>query len=130
MKTYWEVYTDGGSRGNPGPAGAGMVIDKCQDDKCVIMAEKHKFLGSTTNNQAEYNALLLALRELVLLKPKEDINFYLDSRLVVEQINGNYKMKNPGLMPLFKDVQALLKQIVKMLFLHIFQGKETNGQTN
>ncbi len=120
MKLYWEVYTDGGSRGNPGPAGVGVVIDKCQDGVCKNVVEKHKFLGSATNNQAEYQALLLALHELVVLKPEEDMNFYLDSRLVVEQVKGNYKMKNEVLKPLFENVQLLLKEFnQKVIFTYI-----------
>lgn len=104
------VYTDGGSRGNPGPAGCGVVIQKCDDNICTLLGEHHRFVGDTTNNQAEYQALLLALDELSKLNPTQKVLFHLDSRLVVEQINGRYKMKNAGLKPLFDTVkQNLLK---------------------
>ncbi len=120
MKTYYEVYTDGGSRGNPGPAGAGVSISLCKDGECTSLIERYKFLGNITNNQAEYQALLLALDELTKLNIKDEVNFYLDSKLVVEQINGNYKMKNPGLMPLFDKAKLLLAGLgVKYIFTYV-----------
>lgn len=120
MKTYYEVYTDGGSRGNPGPAGAGVAIGLCNDGGCTNLIEKHKFLGTMTNNQAEYSALILALEELSALNIKDEVNFYLDSKLVVEQVNGNYKMKNPGLIPLFAQVKVKLNNLgVKSIFTYV-----------
>ena len=102
------VYSDGGSRGNPGPAGCGVVIQKCIDGKCATIGEYHRYIGETTNNQAEYQALLLALDELSKLNPTQKVLFHLDSRLVVEQIKGTYKMKNAGLKPLFDRVKQQL----------------------
>jgi ribonuclease HI len=120
VKTYYEVYTDGGSRGNPGSSGAGVVIDLCHDGKCTNLIEKHQFLGEMTNNQAEYRALILAIDELAKLHIQDEINFYLDSKLVVEQINGNYKMKNAGLMPLFNEAKTKLNSFpVKIIFTYV-----------
>jgi probable phosphoglycerate mutase len=120
VEKYFEVFTDGGSRGNPGPAGAGVVIRECMDQECKNIIEKYKFLGEVTNNQAEYRALLMALEELTKLNIVDEINFYLDSKLVVEQVNGNYKMKNPGLMPLFQEVKERLSNLkVKTIFTYI-----------
>lgn len=111
MTNEIHVYTDGGSRGNPGPAACGIVIKKCSGSNCQTWAEKQVYLGEATNNQAEYQALLLALNELLILKPQEKVIFFLDSQLVVEQLNGRYKMKNVGLKPLFQSVQALLQKL-------------------
>lgn len=105
------IFTDGGSRGNPGPAGCGVVIQKCIDSMCSTVGEHHRYIGETTNNQAEYQALVLALEELSKLNPSQKVLFHLDSRLVVEQINGRYKMKNAGLKPLFDTVKQNLLQL-------------------
>ena len=108
MSNIISVYTDGGSRGNPGPAGCGVVIQKCTDGKCSLIREQHRFIGTTTNNQAEYQAVAVALDELCTLDPPQKVLFHLDSRLVVEQINGTYKIKNAALKPLFDHIQQKL----------------------
>jgi ribonuclease HI len=87
------VFTDGGSRGNPGPAAAAYIVKKDN----VVVGKGAKFLGVATNNIAEYSALILALTWLTENKSKINnlqINFFLDSLLVVNQINGIYKVKN------------------------------------
>ncbi|MCA9388643.1 ribonuclease HI family protein [Candidatus Berkelbacteria bacterium] len=103
------VYSDGGARGNPGIAGAGFVI---ADKQGGTIYEGAKPLGVTTNNQAEYWALIFALEWLEdNAKKHPELTFKLDSKLIVEQLKGNYKVKNAGLKPMFVRVQELLTKI-------------------
>lgn len=98
------IYTDGGARNNPGPAGAGVVI--LDGDKKI---ELKKFLGPQTNNWAEYEAVALALQEA---KKRglagRDIEIRLDSQLVAEQLSNNYQVKEPTLWPQYMKVHNLL----------------------
>ena len=113
------IYTDGGARGNPGPSGLGVVIYN-QDKQ--ILGKYSKFLNRATNNQAEYQALILGLEKAKSLKAAE-VDCYLDSKLIVEQINGKYKVKNPGLGPLFIRVWNLSQSFKKVNFYHIPREK-------
>jgi len=98
------LFTDGGARGNPGPAGIGAVI--MNQDKKVIKTIK-KYIGEATNNQAEYEAIKAGLTEALKMNPHE-IECFLDSELVVQQLNGKYKVKDKDLQQLFSDVQDLI----------------------
>lgn len=112
------VNCDGGSRGNPGPAGIGVLIKRTSGEDIKIS----KCIGSATNNQAEYQAVIAALEYLNDNFANEDIEaeFFLDSQLVVEQLNGNYKIKNEGLKPLYLIIQELKNKIGgKLSFTHI-----------
>ncbi|MCH7758927.1 ribonuclease HI family protein [Patescibacteria group bacterium] len=113
------IYTDGGARGNPGPSGLGVVIYN-QDKQ--LLKKYSKFLNQGTNNQAEYQALILGLEKAKSLKASE-VDCYLDSKLIVEQINGNYKIKNPGLGSLFIRVWNLSQSFKKVNFYHIPREK-------
>lgn len=97
------IYTDGGARNNPGPAGIGVVF--YDENKKVIETFK-EYIGEATNNQAEYRALILALQNVEKHSPKS-IDCYLDSELVVKQINKEYKVKDPGLKDLYGQVLDL-----------------------
>jgi ribonuclease HI len=108
------IYTDGGSRGNPGPSAAGYVI--ASDGK--ILEEGGLYLGITTNNQAEYRAAKLALEKAAKYNPFE-IEFHLDSELVVKQLNGEYKIKNSELKPVYEDILRLASQFQKVTFTHV-----------
>src|SRR3990167_8645994 len=104
-----KIYTDGGARGNPGPAGAGIVF--C-DDKKQIKHKISRYLGEMTNNQAEYRAVILALDYIEQEKIQfDEIYFYLDSQLVVEQLNQRYKIKNQGLKPLFWEIREKILKL-------------------
>jgi len=97
------IHTDGGSRGNPGPSAIGVVI--------TTPDEKHiesfgRYIGETTNNQAEYAAVITALKEAAKYQPQK-IDFFLDSELVVKQLTGIYKVKHPEMRILFHEVKAL-----------------------
>ena len=94
------IYTDGGARGNPGPAGIGVAI---YDEQRRLLETHKEYIGEATNNQAEYRAVLLALRQANKLGAGS-IKFFLDSELVVRQLRGEYKIKNEGLQPLAEEV--------------------------
>jgi ribonuclease HI len=98
------VYVDGASKGNPGPAGAGVVIET--DDGTVIH-EAGYYIGRTTNNVAEYYALLIAVEELLILRADE-VSVFTDSELMAHQFNGVYKVKSPAL----KFIHGRIKRLV------------------
>jgi ribonuclease HI len=113
-----QIYTDGGARGNPGPAGIGVVIWSGNN-----LVGRHKnYIGEATNNQAEYKAVILALEEAKKLGVKE-LEFFLDSELVVKQINREYKVKDKDLAPLFVQVWNLSMGFKKVIFKHIPREK-------
>ncbi len=108
MSSTHSIYTDGGSRGNPGPAAYGFVI---YDPQGTVLHEQHAYIGETTNNQAEYQAIVAALSALKDLNITGPIVCYLDSQLVVRQINGQYKMKNAELRPWLQKIVALRQDL-------------------
>lgn len=110
------IYTDGGARGNPGPSGIGVHI--------VGKGDFCEYIGNATNNQAEYRAVLLALEKAKLLKAQE-IDFYLDSELVVKQLNREYKIKDKELAKIFIKIWNLLIHFKKVTFQHIPREKNT-----
>ena len=109
------IYTDGGARGNPGPAGIGAVL---YNENKKIIAEVSEYIGETTNNQAEYQAVIAAFAKAKELKAKE-LDFYLDSELVVKQLNREYKVKNEELAPLFLKIYNESLSFKKVNFTHI-----------
>lgn len=125
----FSLYTDGGARGNPGPAGIGAVI---KDGEKVIKKIK-KYIGEATNNQAEYEALIFGLSELKKMGGKElEVNCFLDSELVVKQLNLEYKVKNKELAPLFVKVWNLAQGFKRCKFFHVYreQNKEADKLVN
>ncbi len=112
------IYTDGGARGNPGPAGIGVVIS----DGHKIIRQIAEYIGETTNNQAEYKAVIRALAESKNLRADE-LEFYLDSELVVRQLNREYKVKNKELAPLFMKVYNLSQGFKKVTFKHVIRER-------
>jgi ribonuclease HI len=113
----WFIYTDGASKGNPGPAGAGWVIEK-KDSLQKI--RKGKFLGSATNNEAEYQALILALEEALALGA-DRVQIFLDSELLVRQLNGLYKVKSPRLTGYYKKSRELLSKFINYAIMHVYR---------
>ena len=109
------IHSDGGARGNPGPAGIGAVL---KSEAGLVLAEISKYLGETTNNQAEYQALIAGLEKAKELKA-EELDCYLDSELVVKQLNREYKVKNAELAPLFLKVYNLSLSFKKIKFIHV-----------
>lgn len=109
------VFTDGGSRGNPGPSAAGYII---LNDRQEVIAEGGEYLGITTNNQAEYQGVRLGLEKALELKYKT-IHFRIDSMLVVNQLKGIYRIKNRELWPIHERIRELMKQCDKVTFSHV-----------
>ena len=113
------IYTDGGARGTPGPAGIGAVI---YSEKRAVLAEISEYLGVATNNQAEYKALIAACQKAAELGATE-LDCYLDSELVVKQLKREYKVKNKDLAPLFLTVYNLAMNFQKVTYTHIPREK-------
>jgi probable phosphoglycerate mutase len=109
------AYIDGGARGNPGPAGYGAYI---QDKDGNVLDELYGGLGIATNNIAEYNGLLAALRWAVQHGQRK-VHVRADSELLVKQMRGEYKVKNEGLKPLFLQACALVRRIGDVSFEHV-----------
>jgi ribonuclease HI len=106
LKKVLRLYTDGAARGNPGPAGLGVVIE---DDQKVRLRGLHRYLGVATNNEAEYHALIEGLKAVAPWNP-DRLEIFLDSNLVVEQVRGKYRVKKPELQRLHEQTMELLKQ--------------------
>jgi ribonuclease HI len=122
------IHSDGGARGNPGPAGIGAIINS-EDGE--VVAEISQFIGHATNNQAEYQALLAGLEKALLLGA-DTLDCFLDSELAVKQINREYKVKNKELAPLFLKVYNLTTKFKAIRFVHIprEQNKEADRLAN
>jgi mutator protein MutT len=111
------IFSDGGSRGNPGPSAAGYVI---LDSTQTVIAQGGEYLGITTNNQAEYHGVRLGLEKAIALKYRR-VEFKLDSMLVVNQMKGFYKIKNRELWPIHERIRELMKQFDKVTFNHVMR---------
>src|SRR5262249_15433119 len=120
------VQFDGGSRGNPGPAGIGVTVT---DDQGAPQYELAEFLGHCTNNVAEYTALLrgLAAARLLLRGEKGQVQVRSDSELLVRQINGIYKVKSPDLKPLFQKALTLMSEIGQVKVTHVYREGNTRA---
>ncbi len=122
------INTDGGARGNPGPAGIGLVI---KDEAGVLLYSFGAYIGDTTNNVAEYSALIKALEESVNLGAT-DVKIQMDSELIVKQMQGIYKIKQPTLQELAAQVIKLLKKFNSHSFVHVRRefNKEADALVN
>ncbi len=109
------IYIDGAARGNPGPAGIGVVI---LDENKQKVKEYFKYLGKATNNIAEYNALVYALQEAHMLGVKDCV-IHMDSELVAKQIKGEFRVKNNNIKPLFEQAIHLINGLDKIEIKHI-----------
>ncbi len=127
--SHFTIHADGGSRGNPGPSGAGAMI---RDEHGSSVATVSQFLGTRTNNYAEYEAVILALETLVKLVGEgkvahTDVAVKMDSELVVKQMKGEYKVKHPVL----KEQHARLKKVVSIFkdvsFTHVFRAENSDA---
>lgn len=118
------LWTDGGARGNPGPAGIGVVMTDAQGE---VVAEIAEYIGEATNNQAEYRALIAGLtraRELAATV----VDIRMDSELVVRQLKGEYKVKNENMKPLYGQATALLKTFSRYTIQHV--RREQNAEAD
>lgn len=118
------AYTDGGSRGNPGPAGYGVRIE---DDDGDLLAELSESVGIATNNVAEYRGLLAALG-WALDHGVTALRIRSDSELLVKQMKGVYRVKNPGLQVLYREAQQLARQLGQVVFEHV--RREQNAEAD
>ncbi|MBU0573441.1 MAG: ribonuclease HI family protein [Candidatus Margulisbacteria bacterium] len=118
-----EIFTDGASRGNPGPAGIGAVIK--QNDQ--VIKEISEYIGRSTNNVAEYTAFIKALEEALLLGARKAV-VKTDSELLVKQINGEYRVKNEGLKPLHFLAKDLVSRFKSCHVQHV--PREKNQQAD
>ena len=109
-----KIYADGGSRGNPGPAGAGAVIIKGDD----VVEAVSEYLGRATNNVAEYTGLVRGLERAQALG-FQNVEVRMDSELVVKQMNGEYRVKHPGLIPLFQQAKKLASVFREFKIVHV-----------
>ncbi|OHA65147.1 MAG: hypothetical protein A3D64_00965 [Candidatus Wildermuthbacteria bacterium RIFCSPHIGHO2_02_FULL_49_9] len=119
------VYTDGGARGNPGPAALGVVI---QNSRGQVLKEYGEYLGGATNNEAEYRAPIFALRKIKALWGKEkakkaEVQVFADSELLVNQLNGKYKIENRNIQNLFLELWNLKIDFGKVAFTAIPREK-------
>jgi ribonuclease HI len=127
------INTDGGARGNPGPAGIGVVI---RADDNQIIGEYKQYIGEATNNVAEYKALILALEQAKIISnfqfPIFNLEIRMDSELIVRQMNGQYKIKEPTLKLLAAEVLKLIGQFKNVTFHHVprEQNKEADRLVN
>jgi probable phosphoglycerate mutase len=107
------VEADGGSRGNPGPAGYGAVVLEPDTDR--VLVERAEGLGVTTNNVAEYQGLIAGLRAAIELGATE-VDVRMDSKLVVEQMSGRWQVKHPAMKPLALEAARLVREIGSVRF--------------
>ena len=109
------LFTDGAARGNPGPAGLGMVIE---DDHGMRLWGGCRFAGTATNNRAEYLALIDGLRKASEWRP-DRLEVYMDSELVVKQMLGTYRVRNSELAPLHRQATGLLRSFPRVIVRHV-----------
>ena len=114
--TEVQIYADGGSRGNPGPSASGFVV---LDMSGKVLHEEGVFLGITTNNQAEYQALRLGLEAALQKFRPSQVHVYMDSLLVINQMKRIFKVKNRDLWPIHDAIQQLLPKFEKVSFDHV-----------
>jgi ribonuclease HI len=117
------AYCDGGSRGNPGPAGFGVYI---QDATGGVLAELSQYLGKRTNNFAEYSALLAAL-EFAIATGHDSLRVVSDSELMVKQIKGQYRVNSPELRPLYEEAKRRITQLQRFQIQHVLRAKNKHA---
>lgn len=115
-----KIYTDGASRGNPGDAAWAYIIFGESDD---VVSQQAGYIGKSTNNQAEYFAVIRALQQAKQLKSPK-LKLHSDSQLLIKQVNGEWKVKNPELARLFDRVNKLTRNFNKICFLHLPRNNE------
>ena len=115
LEQEWLLMVDGAARGNPGPAGCGAMI--C-DEKGAVVKKLSRYLGHSTNNVAEYEALLMGLEALIELKCRK-IVVQSDSQLLVRQLNGEYRVKDEKLKLLYQRATSLLRRFGSYRIVHV-----------
>src|SRR4030042_1204570 len=118
------IYADGASWGNPGPAAIGAIV---KDEQQKTLVKVSRYIGDGTNNQAEYQAVIAALKEAARFKA-DSTTLYLDSELVAKQLTGSYKVRNIFLFPLHKEAAELCKKFTKLSIVLV--GHEGNNEAH
>ena len=117
------AYCDGGSRGNPGPAGFGVYI---QDSAGRVLAELSEYLGTRTNNFAEYSALLAAL-DFAIANGHRSLRVISDSELMVKQMKGQYRVNSPELRPMYDEAKRRVSQVDHFQIQHVLREKNRHA---
>ena len=120
---WLSIYADGACWGNPGPAAIGAIIRDEQQRELVRISE---YIGQGTNNQAEYRALIAALKAAIRFKPT-GVTLCLDSELIVRQLAGSYRVKSPLLLPLYTEAAGLLKRFANLSIVHVRRGENAEA---
>ena len=120
------IFCDGGSRGNPGPAGIGAVILDASDEPATVIATVSEAIGIATNNVAEYQALVSGLEAAAPLGARR-IEVRADSQLLIRQLEGRYRVKNAGLQPLYRQAMALLKPYAEVDLEHVYREQNVEA---
>jgi len=120
------IHTDGGARGNPGPAACGFVIADAEASDQPPLRAEGIFLGRATNNVAEYSAMIAALTAAASLGAGQ-VDLFSDSQLMIRQLTGQYRVKNEGLKPLFEEARQLAGQFQRCDFHHVRREKNTQA---
>lgn len=120
------IYTDGASRGNPGPASYGFTV---ADEEGKLLHEEGEYIGLTTNNVAEYTGVLRSLKWVKEKFKKQDIQVavFADSKLVAEQLSGRYKIRSANLKPLIEQIKFLSIELGGIIYSHIPREKNTEA---
>ncbi|MFY9615788.1 MAG: ribonuclease HI family protein [Candidatus Dormiibacterota bacterium] len=124
--THVVIHTDGGSRGNPGPAAIGVVIEVEKGGQSEVIQEIAEPIGVASNNVAEYRAIIRGL-EAARQLGADSVTSLLDSQLVVEQLNGNYRVKHDDLKPLHARVKQLAAEFPLVTFQHVRREQNTEA---
>lgn len=124
----YKSFTDGGSRNNPGPAGIGGVL---YDESGSLVDEVSEYIGTATNNEAEYRAIIEILKKAQKHGVKE-IHCFLDSELIVKQVKGEYRVKHDRLKELFSELNHIANQFPRITFTHVLRekNKEADKRVN
>ncbi len=127
MPTHVRIYTDGGARGNPGPAAGAAVLKTFVGGKeGEVIAEAAKYLPHDTNNQAEYTGIIVGLQKAKELGVKH-VDMKMDSELAVKQLNGIYRVKNPELAKRYLEVKNLCTYFESVSFSHVRREQNTEA---
>jgi ribonuclease H / adenosylcobalamin/alpha-ribazole phosphatase len=121
------VEADGGSRGNPGPAGYGALVRDAETGR--LLAERAASVGRATNNVAEYGGLVAGLQAALDLDPTADVEVRMDSKLVVEQMSGRWQVKHPAMKPLAQEAGTLAREFGSVRFGWIPRARNTRADT-
>jgi len=120
------IFCDGGSRGNPGPAGIGAVVLDASREPATVIATVSEAIGIATNNVAEYQALISGLEAAADFGARR-VEVRADSQLIIRQLEGRYRVKNQGLQPLYRRAMELLRGYAEVDLQHVYREENTEA---